>query len=150
MMSNSREVQMAKPEFFATPGYGDRQLRQFRYSQAVRVGNRVETSGQGGWDDAWNFPESLRDEIVQAFDNLERTLATAGASWRHVIQVNSYHVPVADNFIGDLHNDVMVEQFRRRMGDRAPIWTALGVPVLGDPKMRVEIRVTAIVDDEEG
>jgi enamine deaminase RidA (YjgF/YER057c/UK114 family) len=140
---------MSKPKFYATPGYGDKQLRQFHYSQAVRVENRVETSGQGGWDDNWSFPESLKDEIIQAFDNVERTLATAGASWRHVIHVNSYHVPVADEFFGDIHNDTMTEQFSKRMGDRAPIWTAIGVPCLGDPKMRVEIRVTAIIDDKD-
>lgn len=73
---------MGTPQFFATPGYGDRQLRNFRYSQAVRCGDRVETSGQGGWDDHFRYPESVRDEIIQAFDNVERTLATAGASWR--------------------------------------------------------------------
>jgi enamine deaminase RidA (YjgF/YER057c/UK114 family) len=48
--------------------------------------------------------------------------------------------------IGDSHNRVMVEQFRARMGDRAPIWTQVGVAALGAPKMRVEIRVTAIVE----
>jgi len=42
-----------------------------------------------------------------------------------------------------------VKQFIQRMGDRAPIWTAVGVPALGDPKMRVEIRVTAVIDDED-
>lgn len=136
---------MSKPEFFATPGYGDTQLAEMHYSQAVRVGDRVETSGQGGWDDTWNFPDSLEDEIVQAFENVERTLATAGATWRDVIAVNSYHIPSSDESIGEDHNRVMVEQFRERMGDRAPIWTETGVPALGAPKMRVEIRVTAIV-----
>jgi enamine deaminase RidA (YjgF/YER057c/UK114 family) len=58
---------MNKPEFFLTPGYGERQLRTFHYSQAVKIGNRLETSGQGGWNDNWEFPESLTDEIVQAF-----------------------------------------------------------------------------------
>ena len=56
---------MSKPEFFVTPGYGERQLRTFHYSQAVKIGNRVETSGQGGWNDNWEFPESLTDEIAQ-------------------------------------------------------------------------------------
>ena len=83
-----------QPEFFVTPGYGERQLRMFHYSQAVKVGNRVETSGQGGWDDDWQFPEALADEITQAFRNV-----------------------------------------------------ALGVAALGDPKMRVEIRVTAILPE---
>ncbi|GAA0939246.1 Rid family hydrolase [Nonomuraea longicatena] len=136
---------MSRPEFFATPGYGETQLAKMHYNQAVRIGDRVETSGQGGWDDDWNFPESLEDEIVQAFENVERTLATAGATWRDVIAVNSYHVPDATDFIGESHNRVMVEQFRERMGDRAPIWTETGVPALGAPKMRVEIRVTAVI-----
>ena len=113
----------------------------------MRVGDRVETSGQGGWDDDFNFPESLEDEIVVAFDNVERTLALAGATWRDVIHVNSYHIPDAADSIGDGHNRVMVEQFRKRMGDRAPIWTQIGVAALGAPKMRVEIRVTALVGD---
>ncbi|WP_409494471.1 Rid family hydrolase [Amycolatopsis sp. cmx-11-12] len=140
---------MTEPQFFATPGYGDQQLAEMRYSQAVRVGDRVETSGQGGWGDDWNFPESLEDEIVQAFENVERTLATAGATWRDVIAVNSYHVPDSPETIGEAHNRVMVAQFRERMGDRAPIWTEIGVPALGAPGMRVEIRVTAIIGQEE-
>jgi len=52
---------MSKPEFYVTPGYGERQLRTFHYSQAVKIGNRVETSGQGGWNDNWEFPESLTE-----------------------------------------------------------------------------------------
>jgi enamine deaminase RidA (YjgF/YER057c/UK114 family) len=133
---------MNKPEFFVTPGYGERQLKMFDYSQAVKVGNRVETSGQGGWDDDWHFPETLADEITQAFRNVERTLATAGASWEHVIAVNSYHV----GFLGNV-NQIMTERFRHHMPDHAPTWTALGVAALGDPKMRVEIRVTAILPE---
>ncbi|MGW4464790.1 Rid family hydrolase [Micromonospora sp. NPDC004704] len=139
---------MSKVEFYATPGYGETQLTNMHYNQAVRVGDRVETSGQGGWDDNWNFPESLEDEIVQAFDNVARTLALAGAAWSDVIAVNSYHIPESAESIGEVHNRVMVEQFRKRMGDRAPIWTETGVPALGAPKMRVEIRVTAIIGQE--
>lgn len=138
---------MTEPEFFVTPGYGDLMLKQFGYSQAVRVGNRVETSGQGGWNDDWEFPDSLEDEIVRAFDNLERTLALAGAGWEHVIHVNSYHVPTAERAIGDEHLIPMVEQFRIRMPDHSPIWTCIGAPSFGDPAMRVEIRVTAVLPD---
>ncbi len=73
---------MTKPEFFVTPGYGDRQLADLHYSQAVRIGDRVEISGQGGWDDDFNFPATLHGEIERAFDNVERTLVVAGATWR--------------------------------------------------------------------
>jgi len=41
----------------------------------------------------------------------------------------------------------MGRQFRLRMPDHKPIWTILGVSALGDPRMRVEIRVTAFRDD---
>jgi enamine deaminase RidA (YjgF/YER057c/UK114 family) len=139
---------MYKPEFFATPGYGEAQLTNMHYNQAVRLGDRVETSGQGGWDDDWNFPEALEDEIVQAFDNVERTLTLAGATWRDVIAVNSYHIPDSAEFIGEAHNRVMVEQLRKRIGDRPPIWTQIGVSALGAPKMRVEIRVTAVIGND--
>jgi enamine deaminase RidA (YjgF/YER057c/UK114 family) len=138
---------MTQPSFFATPGYGDTQWRQMHYSQALRTGDRVETSGQGGWDNEFAFPASLRVEITQAFDNLERTLATAGASWSDVVAIESYHLPQAPDSIGDAHNDVMVEQLRCRMGQRRPIWTQLGVAALGAPGMRVEIRATAIVHE---
>ncbi len=133
---------MGEPEFFATPGYGETQLKNMHYSQAVRIGDRVETSGQGGWDDEFNFPDDLEAEIVQAFENVERTLKTANATWADVVHVNSYHVLHDDTF--EDHNRVMVEQFRKRMGERAPIWTESGVTALGHPKMRVEIRVTAV------
>lgn len=137
---------MDNPRFFATPGYGDTQLSAMHYNQALRIGNRVETSGQGGWDDDFNLPTDLREEIVAAFDNVERTLAHAGASWRDVVAVESFHVPSESDIIGDAHNEVMVEEMRERMGDRAPIWTQIGVPALGARGMRIEIRVTAIVD----
>ncbi|MFC6018055.1 Rid family hydrolase [Plantactinospora solaniradicis] len=86
--------------------------------------------------------------MVRAFDNVARTLALAGGTWRDVIAVNSYHIPESAEFIGEVHNRVMVEQFRKRMGDRAPIWTETGVPALGAPKMRVEIRVTAVIGQD--
>lgn len=140
----------SEPVFFVTPGYGETLLADLRYSQAVRTGDRVEISGQGGWDNDFNFPEALEDEIVRAFDNVERTLATAGATWRDVIAVNSYHIPSSTDSIGEAHNRVMVEQYRRRMGDRAPIWTQVGVSALGAPGMRVEIRVTAVVGHGSG
>ncbi len=133
------------PELFATPGYGVWAREHLHYSQALRIGNRIETSGQGGWDDEWSLPESLEEEILRAFENVQRTLETAGATWRDVVHVNSYHVALEPGAIGRAHNDVMVAQLRRWTGERAPIWTQTGVTALGLVGMRVEIRVTAIL-----
>jgi enamine deaminase RidA (YjgF/YER057c/UK114 family) len=132
---------MDKPEFFVTPGVGEHMLKTLHYSQAVKIGNRVEISGQGGWDDDLQFPDSLEDEIAQAFRNVERTLATAGASWRDVVHVNSYHV---GGFPPEV-NETMTRLYRQYMPNHAPVWTEVGVTALGHPKMRIEIRVTAII-----
>ncbi|MFT0858708.1 RidA family protein [Ancylobacter sp. G4_0304] len=132
---------MEKPEFFVTPGYGERLRDLLHYSQAVRIGNRVEISGQGGWNDDLRIPEVLEEEIAQAFGNVERTLATAGAGWEHVVHVNSYHV---GGFPPEV-NETMARLYRRYMPDHAPIWTQIGVEALGLPAMRIEIRVTAII-----
>lgn len=132
---------MDRPEFFVTPGYGERMLETLHYSQALKIGNRIETSGQGGVDDDLKIPESLQDEIALAFRNVERTLATAGASWKDVVHVNSYHV---GGFPPEV-NETMATLFRSYMPDRAPIWTEIGVAALALPDMRIEIRVTAIV-----
>ncbi len=88
---------------------------------------------------------SVEDEIVKACDNVEKTLAVAGGSWRDVVNVRSYHVPTADDSIGDQHMSVMVDQFRKRFGESLPVWTALGVKALALPNQHVEIEVVAIV-----
>jgi enamine deaminase RidA (YjgF/YER057c/UK114 family) len=131
---------MERPEFIVPPGSGEKQQREFHYSQAVKIGNRVETAGQGGWNDALEYPSTVVEEYVQAFENVERVLKSAGATWDHVISVNSYHLPLDAMAIR-----TMVEQFRKRMPSHQPIWTCIGVSQLGDPRMHVEIRVTAII-----
>ena len=136
--------------FFVTPGYGETLRRDLHFNQAVRVGDVVLVSGQGGWHDDFTFPAELDDEIVRAFDNVERTLALAGTTWRNVIAVDSFHVPAAADAveIGDDHTSVMVRELRARMGDNAPVWTEIGVAALGLVGMNVEIRVTAIIDPD--
>lgn len=126
---------MQKVEFF---GIG----RDPVYSQAVRIGNRVEISGQGGWGANSNFPEKLEDEIGQAFKNVASVLEQAGTSWHKVISVNSYHVGLAGH--QNEMNAIMGQNFKKYMPEHKPIWTNNGVTALGDPKMRVEIRVVAI------
>jgi enamine deaminase RidA (YjgF/YER057c/UK114 family) len=137
----TKEKQLQKPSLFITPGYGQRLYEALHYSQALRIGDRVDISGQGGWNDELEIPNSIEEEIAQAFKNVERTLATAGATWEHVVHVNSYHVGGFPPVI----NETMAKLYRHYMPDRAPIWTQLGVEALGLPTMHIEIRVTAIV-----
>jgi enamine deaminase RidA (YjgF/YER057c/UK114 family) len=137
---------MAKPEFFDTPGYGEIARTRNRYRQALRIGDHVEISGQGGWDADFTLSAtSLEEEIEKACDNVEKTLAEAGAGWRDVVNIRSYHVPTADDSIGNEHMSAMVDQFRERFGESPPLWTALGVEALALPGQRVEIEAVAIV-----
>lgn len=135
------------PGFTVTsPGaYGRQQLDRYKFSQVLDLGDRVEISGQGGWNpESLDYPAgtSLQQEISYAFDNVATMLASVGLNWANVGHVNSYHKVEADGQItGAL--DEMVRQFGLRFENHKPIWTCLGVAALGDPGMRVEIRVTA-------
>ncbi|OBK24265.1 Rid family hydrolase [Mycobacterium asiaticum] len=137
---------MSELEFFDTPGYGEIARVRNQYRQALRIGDRVEISGQGGWDADFTLSGiSLEDEITRACDNVEKTLAEAGATWSDVVNVHSYHVPTAADSIGAQHMSLMVDQFRQRFGKSLPLWTAVGVQALALPNQRVEIEVIAIV-----
>jgi enamine deaminase RidA (YjgF/YER057c/UK114 family) len=139
---------MAKFRLHAPGPYGAQQIERFGYSQVMEIDGRVELSGQGGW-----HPEtldyaagvSIETEVGRAFDNVAFMLDAIGLDWSHVAHVNSYHVPEANGQITAATAEV-VRQFALRMPDHKPIWTCLGVPVLGDPGMRVEVRVTAFRD----
>lgn len=126
---------MPRPQFFVTS--------QHLHAQAVRLGDRLELAGQGGWDETGDsFPESLPDEIAEAFRNVDRVLALAGAIWEDVVSVTSYHVDLGGK--QDLVNSVMYDLFRTCTPDQTPPWTCVGVAALGNPKMRAEVRVSAL------
>lgn len=131
---------MEKVEFIVTPGYGERLRDSLSYSQAMKIGNRVEISGQGGWTDELEFPADWRAQYDLAFANVGRVLTAAGADWCDVVSVHSYHVGLEDDAV-----HYMGELFRRHMPQHKPVWTLLGVERLGDERMRVEIRVIALI-----
>ncbi len=76
---------MDKTEFIVTSGFGKRFRQTLHFSTAVKIESRVETSGQGGWNDDLQIPKAIEDEIATAFGNIARILAAAGATWTHVI-----------------------------------------------------------------
>jgi enamine deaminase RidA (YjgF/YER057c/UK114 family) len=126
---------VARPEFIRTA--------QFDHAQAAVWNDRLELAGQGGWDDDFGFPTALVEEIAQAFRNVDAILQLAGASWDQVIGVVSYHVDLEGQ--QDLVNQTMGQQFQHYMPDAWPTWTCLGVAALGSPRMRVEIRASAVL-----
>ncbi|OTB09484.1 hypothetical protein M426DRAFT_18124 [Hypoxylon sp. CI-4A] len=131
---------MSHLPYFAYPGVGERNKERNKYSQAVRIGDRIECSGQGGWDpETGVFHTEINEQIAQAFRNVDRNLRDAGGKgWSQVFRVNSYHVPVNDEAI-----NAMSRNFKIWIPDHDPIWTCVGVTRLGEDDMRVEIEVVA-------
>ena len=41
---------MSHLKYFCYDGVGTRNREKYYYSQAVRIGDRIECAGQGGWD----------------------------------------------------------------------------------------------------
>ncbi|KAF2017478.1 putative L-PSP endoribonuclease family protein [Aaosphaeria arxii CBS 175.79] len=131
---------MSHLQYYAYPGVGERNLKLHRYNQGVRVGDRIELSGQGGWDPkTGEFNTEINAQIEQAFVNVDLALKDAGGKgWSQVFRVNSYHVPLNNEAI-----DAMKKGFDKWMPDHKPIWTCVGVQRLGEDDMRVEIEVSA-------
>ncbi|EQB48734.1 endoribonuclease L-PSP [Colletotrichum gloeosporioides Cg-14] len=133
---------MSGLKYFSYNDYGKTLLEEMHYSQAVRVGDNIEISGQGGWDPATGKVHSeLSEEIDQAFANVDLTLKDAGGKgWSQVFRIRLYALDEAWTPEG---MGRMVENMKRWAPDHAPILTGVGVSKLGQPGMRIEVEVSA-------
>lgn len=133
---------MASLNYTTPPGVGEKQLKDFHYSQAVRIPGTplVKLSGQGGWDPQ-TFAIDANDEqgqIEQAFKNVELVLQHVGLrGWEDVYLMRTYHTDI------DSSLDEVVAASKRWCTTHAPLWTAVGVTKLGDPRMLIEVEVEA-------
>jgi enamine deaminase RidA (YjgF/YER057c/UK114 family) len=70
---------MSNLQYYAYPGVGVRNRDQYGYQQAVRVGDRIECSGQGGWNPkTGEFTTEINAQIAEAFENVDLCLKDAG------------------------------------------------------------------------
>ncbi|KAH0435686.1 endoribonuclease L-PSP [Colletotrichum camelliae] len=133
---------MSGLKYFSYNDYGKTLLGEMHYSQAVRVGDNIEISGQGGWDPTTGKVHSdLSDEIDQAFSNVDLALKDAGGKgWSQVFRIRLYALDEAWTPEG---MGRMVENMKKWAPDHAPILTGVGVSKLGQPGMRIEVEVSA-------
>ncbi|KAL1800330.1 hypothetical protein ACET3X_000672 [Alternaria dauci] len=98
----------------------------FHYSQAVRVGNIVRISGQGGWDAEGNMAPDARTQVELALRNIEMALQSVeeSLSWKNVYAIRSYHINI----------------------DESAVWTCVEITKLGIEGMQIEIEVEALVE----
>lgn len=66
------------------------------YSQAVKTGNLVFTSGQLGMDAAGHLADGVEAQTHQAFKNLEAILTEAGGSLASVVKFTLFLTDLAD------------------------------------------------------
>jgi enamine deaminase RidA (YjgF/YER057c/UK114 family) len=106
------------------------------YSRAVVDGDWIFVAGTTGFDYAqMTIAGDPADQTRQAFRNIEKALAEAGARLADVVRVK-YYVPDAANW------PAIVPVLGEVFGTIRPAATAL-VCGLVDPRMKIEIEVTA-------
>jgi enamine deaminase RidA (YjgF/YER057c/UK114 family) len=109
---------------------------QIGYSRAVVDGDWIHVSGTTGFDYA---TMTIADDVVaqaeQCLANIAAALAEAGSSFADVVRVR-YLLPDRDDF------EPCWPVLRRTFGASRPAAT-MQVCGLSDPRMRIEIEVTA-------
>jgi enamine deaminase RidA (YjgF/YER057c/UK114 family) len=115
---------------------------RFRYSPGVKAGPLLFMAGQLGRDEHLNVVEDKEAQFAQAFENVEKVLSAAGATFDDVVDMISYHTDMRDL---QLFTEVKDRFFTNP--DRLPTWTAIGVAALAMPGLFAEIKCTALLPD---
>jgi enamine deaminase RidA (YjgF/YER057c/UK114 family) len=112
--------------------------KEIGYSRAVVDGDWVFVSGTTGFDyGTMTIPDGVVEQTEQCFKNIEAALAEAGSSLRDVVRV-TYVLPNAAEF------SRCWPTLRKYLGDVRPAAMMISAG-LSDPRMRIEIEVTARV-----
>lgn len=110
--------------------------KEIGYSRAVVDGDWVFVSGTTGFDYAsMTIADGIVEQTDQCLRNIESALAQAGATLRDVVRV-TYVLPKADDF------PQCWPTLRQYFGEVRPAAMMISAG-LADPRMRIEIEVTA-------
>ncbi|WMJ08308.1 RidA family protein [Nitrosomonas sp. sh817] len=110
--------------------------KEIGYSRAVVVDNWVLVSGTTGFDySKMTISDDLLEQAEQCFKNIEMALQQAGSSMKDVVRV-TYVFPETGDF------EKCWPVMRKYLGDVRPSAMMLTAG-LSDPRMKIEIQVTA-------
>ncbi|MEU4315269.1 RidA family protein [Nocardia sp. NPDC024068] len=111
----------------------------YKISQAIEAGGLLHVSGQAGIDERGN---TVSDDFLtqgrQAFANIERVLAQAGAGMGDVVKVGIFVTDMAANL------DQVIQLREEFLSEPYPADTLLEVSSLARPDWQIEVEVTAL------
>jgi enamine deaminase RidA (YjgF/YER057c/UK114 family) len=110
--------------------------RDIAYSRAVVDGDWIFVSGTTGFDyAAMTIADDVVEQTEQCLRNIQAALAQAGATMNDIVRVH-YILPDAADF------PLCWPTLRKYLDDVRPAATMIAAG-LSDPRMRIEIEVTA-------
>lgn len=115
---------------------------RFRYSPGVKAGSLLFMAGQLGRDEHLNPVEDKEAQFAQAFENVEKVLSAAGATFDDVVDMVTYHTDMRD-----LQLFIKVKDRFFTNLERLPTWTAIGVAALAMPGLFAEVKCTVLLPD---
>jgi enamine deaminase RidA (YjgF/YER057c/UK114 family) len=111
----------------------------YRISQAVKAGGLIFVSGQAGFEENGTTVEGgFLAQGRQAFRNVERVLAEAGATFADVVKVGIYVRDMAANL------DDVITLRGEFLSRPYPADTLVEVSSLAQPDWLIEVEVTAL------
>ncbi len=123
-------------------------LRPLGHANGVQArGRQIFLAGQIGWNDqAVMAASDLVGQVRQALENITALLAEAGAGPEHITRMTWYLVDKRD-YLRQLPEIGLV--YREVIGHQFPPMTAVQVRSLIEDDAKVEIEVTAVIDDSQ-
>ena len=112
----------------------------YHYAPGILIGDTLYLSGQVGRDADLNVVEGTEAQFVQAFENVRKVLAAAGASFADVVELETWF---ADD-MADLRTFLAVKD-RYFDAPPYPTWTGFAVRGFSMPGILVEIKCKAIL-----
>jgi len=113
----------------------------WHFSPGHWADNVLFLSGCTGADADGHVSADISQQCHAAFAKLELTLDAANLSFRHVVDMTTYHVGLQEGLaiFKSIKDNYIVEPY--------PAWTAIGVVELASPGALIEIRAVAIDND---
>jgi enamine deaminase RidA (YjgF/YER057c/UK114 family) len=116
----------------------------YHYAPGILVGDTLYLSGQVGRDENLNVVEGTEAQFVQAFENVGKVLAAAGAGFGDVIEMETWFA----GSMSELKTFLAVKD--RYFTNRYPTWTGFAVKGFSMPGILVEIKCKAVLGLSDG